>query len=92
MSESKAIRGRIAILWWDEEAARRDATPETSRFKAVFAALAQVSISAEPRSVNFVLDANGNRDLTREPGRDEGSQVKSPEPRPDKQRPSHVST
>jgi hypothetical protein len=48
MSESKASLGRIAILWRGDEAARRSATPETSRFKAVFAALADVGVDAEP--------------------------------------------
>ncbi len=40
--------GRIAILWRGDEAARRSATPETSRFKAVFAALARIGVDAEP--------------------------------------------
>src|SRR5262245_23088843 len=40
--------GRVAILWRGDEAARRSATPETSRFKAVFAALADVGVEAEP--------------------------------------------
>jgi hypothetical protein len=48
MSEPKARLGRIAILWRGDEAARRGATPETSRFKAVFAALADVGVYAEP--------------------------------------------
>src|SRR5262249_18690184 len=48
MSEPKARLGRIAILWRDGEAVRRGATPETSRFKAVFAALADVGVDAEP--------------------------------------------
>src|SRR5579862_7660675 len=39
-SESRARLGRVAILWRGDEAARSGATPETSRFKAVFAALA----------------------------------------------------
>src|SRR6185436_7504816 len=39
--------GRIAILWRGDEAARRSATPDTSRFKAVFAALADVGVDAE---------------------------------------------
>jgi hypothetical protein len=39
---------RIAILWRGDEAARRSATPETSRFKAVFAALADVGVDANP--------------------------------------------
>ena len=40
--------GRIAILWRGDEAERRGTTPETSRFKAVFAALADVGVDAEP--------------------------------------------
>src|SRR5499426_3607835 len=48
MSEPTARLGRIAILWRGDEAARRTATPETGRFKAVFAALADVGVEAEP--------------------------------------------
>lgn len=49
MRESLPPRlGRIAILWRGDEAARSSATPETSRFKAVFAALAAVGVDAEP--------------------------------------------
>ena len=48
MSEPTARLGRIAILWRGNEAARRSVTPHTSRFKAVFAALAAVGIDAEP--------------------------------------------
>ena len=48
MSGSTARLGRIAILWRGDEAARSSATPESSRFKAVFAALADVGIDAEP--------------------------------------------
>ena len=48
MYEPTARLGRIAILWRGDEAARRSATPETSRFKAVFAALADVGVDAEP--------------------------------------------
>jgi hypothetical protein len=40
--------GRVAILWRGDEAARRSAKPDTSRFKAVFAALADVGVDAEP--------------------------------------------
>jgi hypothetical protein len=40
--------GRIAILWRGDELARRAAAPDTSRFKAVFAALADVGVDAEP--------------------------------------------
>lgn len=40
--------GHIAILWRGDEAARRSAAPETSRFKAVFAALADVGVAAQP--------------------------------------------
>ncbi len=48
MHEPTARVGRIAILWRGDEAARRTATPDTSRFKAVFAALANVGVDAEP--------------------------------------------
>jgi hypothetical protein len=40
--------GRIALLWRGDEAARRTAAPDTSRFKAVFAALADIGVDAEP--------------------------------------------
>ncbi len=39
--------GKIAILWRGDRDARL-ATPETSRFKAVFAALADIGLEAEP--------------------------------------------
>ena len=48
MSEPTARLGRIAILWRGDEVARRNVTPETSRFKAVFAALRDVGVDAEP--------------------------------------------
>ena len=48
MSASTSHLGRIAVLWRDDEAAPRSAKPETSRFKAVFAALAEVGVDAEP--------------------------------------------
>src|SRR5262245_22321211 len=48
MLEPTARLGRIAILWRGDEAARCSASPETSRFKAVFAALADVGVNAEP--------------------------------------------
>jgi Domain of unknown function (DUF6815) len=48
MSESTARLGRIAILWRGDEAARRSATADNSRFKAVFAALGDVGVNAEP--------------------------------------------
>ena len=47
ISEAPTRLGRIAILWRGDEAARRSAMPETSRFKAVFAALADVGVDAE---------------------------------------------
>src|SRR5690349_8993658 len=47
MSEPRARLGRVAILWRGDEAARRGAAPETSRFKAVFAALAAAGVDAE---------------------------------------------
>jgi hypothetical protein len=48
ISKLTARLGRVAILWRGDEAARRSATPETNRFKAVFAALADVGVDAEP--------------------------------------------
>jgi hypothetical protein len=48
MSKSMTSLGRLGILWRGDEAARRSATPETSRFKAVFAALADLGVDAEP--------------------------------------------
>ena len=48
MSEPKTPLGRVAVLWRGDAATRRDATPETGRFKAVFAALADVGVDAEP--------------------------------------------
>src|SRR3954447_8167732 len=48
LSEPTPPLGRIAILWRGDEAERRNATPETSRFKAVFAALADVGVDAKP--------------------------------------------
>lgn len=48
MSGPEARLGRIAILWRGDETERRGATAETSRFKAVFAALADVGVDAEP--------------------------------------------
>jgi hypothetical protein len=46
--ESTSLLGRIGILWRGDAQARGDATPETSRFKAVFAALAKAGVVAEP--------------------------------------------
>lgn len=40
--------GRVAILWRGNEEERRSASAENSRFKAVFAALADVGIQAKP--------------------------------------------
>src|SRR5215831_9103576 len=58
MTESTAHLGRIAILWRGDEAARRNATPETSRFRGVFAALADVGVDAKPMVYeDNVLDA-----------------------------------
>ena len=48
MSKPKDRLGRVAILWRGDEAARRNAAPETSRFKAIFAALADAGVDAEP--------------------------------------------
>ena len=47
-SNPAARLGRVAILWRGDEAARRSASPETGRFKAVFAALADTGVDAEP--------------------------------------------
>jgi hypothetical protein len=48
IKKSTAPLGRIAILSRGDEGARRSASPETSRFKAVFAAFADVGVDAEP--------------------------------------------
>jgi len=48
ISDSITRLGRVGLLWRGDEAARRSATPETSRFKAVFAALADAGVDAEP--------------------------------------------
>lgn len=48
MPQSSTRLGRVAILWRGGEAERRSAKPGTSRFKAVFAALADVGVDAEP--------------------------------------------
>jgi hypothetical protein len=48
ISDSTAPLGRIAILWRGDEAARGSATADNSRFKPVFAALADVGVNAEP--------------------------------------------
>jgi hypothetical protein len=48
MSKPNTHLGRVAILSRGDEAARRNATPDTSRLKAVFAALADAGVDAEP--------------------------------------------
>lgn len=48
ISQSAARLGRVAVLWRGDEASRRSVTPETNRFKAVFAALADAGVDAEP--------------------------------------------
>jgi len=48
MFERTARLGRIAILSRGDVEARLNITPETSRFKAVFAALREVGVDAEP--------------------------------------------
>jgi len=40
--------GRVGILWRGDDVVRRTARPEGSRFSAVFAALANVGVAAEP--------------------------------------------
>lgn len=47
MSEPTTRLGRVAVLWRGDEAARGNAAPEGSRFKAVFAALAELGVDAE---------------------------------------------
>jgi hypothetical protein len=47
-SIGSAHNNRIAILWRGDETARRNAAPETSRFKAIFAALAEAGVRAIP--------------------------------------------
>ncbi|MBL8570870.1 MAG: Cj0069 family protein [Phreatobacter sp.] len=54
--------GRVAILWRGDDAERRNAAPQASRFKAVFAALADAGIHAEPMVYeDDVLDAARER-------------------------------
>lgn len=48
MSKPTSRLGRIAILWRDNEQAGSSATPENSRFKAIFAALADLGVDAQP--------------------------------------------
>ncbi|MFN3350632.1 Cj0069 family protein [Pseudorhodoplanes sp.] len=48
MPDTDTSLGRVAILWRGDEAARRVATPESSRFRAIFAALADVGVAAIP--------------------------------------------
>jgi hypothetical protein len=48
ISNPPARLGRVAILWRGDDVARCSATPETSRFKAVFAALAGAGVQSEP--------------------------------------------
>jgi Domain of unknown function (DUF6815) len=48
MPEPTSRLGRVGILWRGDDAARRDATAETSRFRAIFAALADIGVAAEP--------------------------------------------
>ncbi len=40
--------GRVAVLWRGDEAERLAVRPETSRFKAIFAALADAGVDARP--------------------------------------------
>jgi hypothetical protein len=48
MSELTSCLGRIGILWRRDAEDQHSATPETSRFKAIFAALAEVGVAGEP--------------------------------------------
>ena len=62
MSEHAVRLGRIAILSRGDIVARRIATQENSRFKAIFAALADVGVDAEPMVYeDHVLDAARTR-------------------------------
>jgi hypothetical protein len=62
MSRLTPPLGRVAILWRGDETARHSVIPETSRFKAVFAALADVGVLAEPVVYeDDVLDAVGEQ-------------------------------
>jgi hypothetical protein len=48
MSTSPGRLGRVAVLWRGDEATRRSATAETSRFKDVFSALDRAGVDARP--------------------------------------------
>ena len=48
MFQAAAHIGRVGILWRGDEVARQSASPETGRFKALFAALADVGVDAKP--------------------------------------------
>jgi hypothetical protein len=48
LSKTTSRLGRIAILWRGGQEERRSATPESSRFKAIFAALADLGVDAQP--------------------------------------------
>jgi hypothetical protein len=48
MFEPTAHLGRVAILCRGDQVARRSASPDSSRFKAVFASLADAGVDAEP--------------------------------------------
>ncbi|WP_332770095.1 Cj0069 family protein [Phenylobacterium sp.] len=47
-AQSPDMAPKVAIVWRGDAQARRDATPETSRQKAVFEALARQGVAAEP--------------------------------------------
>ena len=47
-TQSPDMAPKVAIVWRGDAQARRDATPETSRQKAVFEALARQGVAAEP--------------------------------------------
>jgi hypothetical protein len=65
MSEPRPRLGRVAILWRGDATARHNVTPGTSRFKAVFAALADAGVDAEPVVYeDDVLDAVRGRFAT----------------------------
>jgi hypothetical protein len=47
-AQAKNPIGRVGLLWRGDDAARRSAAPQSSRFKDIFAALATVGVAAEP--------------------------------------------
>lgn len=48
VAQSSKSSFKVALLWRGDRQARRDARPEDSRLKAIFAALAAIGVEAEP--------------------------------------------